>query len=116
VGAVTAAKCAGHVAGHLVTPLPAFVKNLHLCAAGKGDCCEGGAGANLENDKCCLCQVRAQAECLLGWLRHAGREAGVASKRFAEREEEIWAREGKTQEIGRHERKVVRRGMFLLER
>ena len=33
------------------------------------------------------------AECLLGWLRHVGREAGVASKRFAAREEEIWARE-----------------------
>ena len=44
-----------------------------------------------------------------------GREAGVASKRFAEREEEIWARETKAQEMGRgHERKVVRRGMFLL--
>ena len=44
-----------------------------------------------------------------------GREAGVASKRFAEREEEIWARERKAQEMGRrHGRKVVRRGMFLL--
>ena len=50
-----------------------------------------------------------------GWLRHVGREAGVASKRFAEREEEIWTREGKAQEMGRrHERKVVTRGMFLL--
>ena len=53
---------------------------------------KGELGQENENDKCCLCQVRAQAECLLGWLRHAGREAGVASKRFAEREEEIWAR------------------------
>ena len=51
---------------------------------------------------------------MLGWLRHVGREAGVASKRFAAREE-IWARERKAQEMGRrHGRKVVRRGMFLL--
>jgi hypothetical protein len=38
-----------------------------------------------------------------------------SSRRFAEREEEIWDRERKAQEMGRrHERKVVRRGMFLL--
>ena len=44
-----------------------------------------------------------------------GREAGVASKMFAEWEEEIWARERKAREMGRrHERKVVTRGMFLL--
>ena len=71
----------------------------------------------MENDKVSrpLTGQSSGAECLLGWLRHVGREAGVASKRFAEREEEIWARERKAQEMGRrHERKVVRRGMFLL--
>ena len=60
-----------------------------------------------------VASVRAQAECLLGRLRHVGRGAGAASKRrgFAVREEEIWARERQAQEVGR---RVVRRGMFLL--
>ena len=64
-----------------------------------------------------VASVRAQAECLLGRLRHVGRGAGAASKRrgFAVREEEIWARERQAQEVGRRQgRKVVRRGMFLL--
>ena len=64
-----------------------------------------------------VASVRAQAECLLGRLRHVGRGAGAASKRrgFAVREEEIWARERQAQEVGRRQgRRVVRQGMFLL--
>ena len=60
-----------------------------------------------------VASLRAQAECLLGRLRHVGRVAGSASKRrgFAVREEEIWARERQAQEVVT---KVVSRGMSLL--
>ena len=61
--------------------------------------------------------VRAQAECLLSRLRNVGGGAGAAYSRRqgAVREEEIWARERQAQAVGRRQgRKVVKRGMFLL--
>ena len=61
--------------------------------------------------------VRAQAECLLSRLRHVGGGAGAADARRqgAVREEVNWARERQAQAVGRRQgRKVVKRGMFLL--
>ena len=61
--------------------------------------------------------VRAQAECLLSRLRHVGRGAGAAygRRQGAVREEVNWARERQAQAVGRRQgRKVVKRGMFLL--
>ena len=64
-----------------------------------------------------VASARAQAECLLGRLRNVGRGAGAANRRrgFAVMEEETWAHEMQAQEVGRRQgRRVVRRGMFLL--
>ena len=62
--------------------------------------------------------VRAQAECLLSRLWNVGRGTGVAHRRRWEgavREEVMWERERMAQAVGRRQgRKVVRRGMFLL--
>ena len=61
--------------------------------------------------------VRAQAECLLSRLRHVGRGTGAAYSRRqgAVREEVNWARERQDKAAGRRQgRKVVKRGMFLL--
>jgi hypothetical protein len=61
--------------------------------------------------------VRAQAECLLSRPRHVGGGAGAAYNRRqgAVRKEVNWARERQAQAVGRRQgRKVVRRGMFLL--
>ena len=65
-----------------------------------------------------VASVRAQAECLLSKLRQAGGGVGAANKRRgnAIREEVRWAREREAVMVGRRQgRKVVRRGMFLLE-
>ena len=62
--------------------------------------------------------VRAQAECLLSKLRQAGGGLGAANKRRgnAAREEMRWARKREAVMVGRRQgRKVVRRGMFLLD-
>ena len=61
--------------------------------------------------------VRAQAECLLSRLRHVGRGTGAAYSRRqgAVREEVNWARERQAKAAGRRQgKKVVKRGMFLL--
>ena len=61
--------------------------------------------------------VRAQAECFLSRLRHVegGAGAGYSRRQGAMREEENWARERQAQAVGRRQgRKVVKRGMFLL--
>ena len=61
--------------------------------------------------------VRAQAECLLSRLRNVGSGTGAANRRRqgVVREEVNWARERQAQAVGRRQgRKVVRRGMFLL--
>ena len=61
--------------------------------------------------------VRAQPECLLSRLRHVGRGNGPAyiRRQGAVREEMNWARERQAQAVGRRQgRKVVKRGMFLL--
>ena len=65
-----------------------------------------------------VASVRAQAECLLSKLRQAGGGVGAANKRRgnAVREEVRWAREREAVMVGRRQgRKVMRRGMFLLE-
>ena len=65
-----------------------------------------------------VASVRAQAECMLGKLRQAGGGVGAANKRKgnAVREEVRWAREREAVMVGRRQgRKVVKRGMFLLE-
>ena len=61
--------------------------------------------------------VRAQGECFLNRLRHVGRGTGAAYSRRqgAVREEVNWARERQDKAAGRRQgRKVVKRGMFLL--
>ena len=61
--------------------------------------------------------VRSQAECLLSRLRHVGRGTGAAysGRQGAVREEVNWAKERQAQAVGRRQgRKVVKRGMFLL--
>ena len=58
-----------------------------------------------------VASARAQAECLLGRLRNVERGAGFANRRrgFAVREEETWAHERQSQEVGRRQgRRVVR--------
>ena len=61
--------------------------------------------------------VRAQAECLPSRLRNVRRGTGAAYSRRQGpvREEVNWARERQAQAVGRRQgRKVVKRGMFLL--